>query len=118
MTEHSHDHGRGVLEQLAGEGRELRALIPGVYDGFGQLHKAAMAEGKLDRKVKELMALSIGIALRCDGCIASHARGAAIHGATEEEVAEAIGVALLMSGGPGTVYGPRALSAFRDFAKK
>lgn len=118
MTEHSHDHGRGVLEQLAGEGRELRALIPDVYAGFGELHKAAMAEGSLDKKTKELMAFAVAIALRCDGCIASHARGAAINGATEREAAEAIGVALLMSGGPGTVYGPRALAAFKDFQKK
>lgn len=118
MTEHSHDHGRGVLEQLAGEGRELRALIPDVYDGFGQLHKAAMAAGAIDKKTKELIAFAVAIALRCDGCIASHARGVAINGATQEEAAEAIGVALLMSGGPGTVYGPRALAAFKDFEKK
>lgn len=118
MTEHSHDHGREILSQLAPEGRELRALIPGVYDGFSQLHEAAFAEGALDKKTKELLALAISIAVRCDGCIASHARGAAKYKATEAEVAETIGVAIAMSGGPGTVYGPRALSAFRDFAPK
>lgn len=118
MTDHTHDHGRGLLGQLAGEGRELRALIPGVYDGFGELHKAAFADGEVDKKTKELIALAIAISVRCDGCIASHARGAAVHGATEAEVAETIGVAIAMNGGPGTVYGPRALSAFRDFAKK
>lgn len=118
MTDHTHDHGRGLLNQLAGEGRELRALIPGVYDGFGELHKAAFADGAIDRKTKELIALAIAISLRCDGCIASHARSAAINGATEAEVAETIGVAISMNGGPGTVYGPRALSAFRDFSKK
>lgn len=118
MTDHTHDHGRGLLNQLAGEGRELRALIPGVYDGFGELHKAAFADGAIDRKTKELIALAVAISLRCDGCIASHARSAAINGATEAEVAETIGVAISMNGGPGTVYGPRALSAFRDFSKK
>ena len=116
MTDHNHDHGRGVLSQLAPEGRELKALIPGVYDGFAQLHSAAFAEGVLDKKTKELLALAI--AVRCDGCIASHARGAAVNKATEAEVAETIGVAIAMSGGPGTVYGPRALAAFRDFAPK
>jgi AhpD family alkylhydroperoxidase len=89
-----------------------------VYDGFGALHKAAFAEGALDKKTKELLALAISIAVRCDGCIASHARGASINGATEQEVAEAIGVAIVMSGGPGTVYGPRALAAYRSFARK
>jgi len=118
MTEHSHDHGRGVLAQLAPQGRELKALIPGVYDGFAQLHTAAFADGSLDRKTKELLALAIAIAVRCDGCIASHARGAALNKATEAEVAETIGVAISMSGGPGTIYGPRALAAFRDFSPK
>jgi AhpD family alkylhydroperoxidase len=106
------------VSQLAPEGRELKALIPGVYEGFAKLHTAAFAEGVLDKKTKELLALAIAIAVRCDGCIASHARGAAVNKATEAEVAETIGVAIAMSGGPGTVYGPRALAAFRDFAPK
>lgn len=116
-SDHTHGHGREVLGDLAPLGRELRALIPGVYEGFGGLHSAAFADGAVDRKTKELIALAIAISVRCDGCIASHARGAAQHGATEAEVAETIGVAISMNGGPGTVYGPRALAAFRDFAK-
>jgi AhpD family alkylhydroperoxidase len=62
------------------------------------------------------MALAISVAIHCEGCIAYHARGAAAAGATEAEAAEAISVALLMSGGPGTTYGPMALQAFREFA--
>lgn len=118
MSDHTHQHGRELLAQLGAEGRELRALIPGVYEGFGQMHKAAFAEGEIDKKTKELIALAISVAVRCDGCIASHARGASITGASETEVAEAIGVAVSMSGGPGTVYGPRALAAYRSFARK
>lgn len=118
MTDHTHDHGRELLRELGGLGRELRTLIPGVYEGFGKFHEESFKDGALDRKTKELIAFGIAIAVRCDGCIASHARGAAMAGATENEVAEAIGVAMLMSGGPGTVYGPRALAAFRDFEKK
>ena len=116
MADHTHGHGRELLNELAPLGRELRALIPGVYEGFAGLHEAAFADGDLDRKTKELLALAIAIAVRCDGCIASHARGAAQNGATEKEVAETIGVAISMSGGPGTVYGPRALAAYRDYA--
>lgn len=125
MSDHDHQHsaeqlahdlGRGTLQDLAPLGRELRKLIPGVYEGFGALHSAAFTDGALDRKTKELLALAIAIAVRCDGCIASHARGAAVNNATESEVAEAIGVAISMSGGPGTVYGPRALAAYRSFA--
>jgi AhpD family alkylhydroperoxidase len=106
VTDHNHDHGRGVLSQLAPEGRELKALIPGVYEGFAQLHTAAFAEGVLDKKMKELLALAIAIAVRCDGCIASHARGAAVNKATEAEVAETIGVAIAMSGGRLRWYPP------------
>jgi AhpD family alkylhydroperoxidase len=77
-----------------------------------------MTDGALPAKVKELIALAIGATKQCDGCIASHARGAASQDATEAEVAEAIGVAVLMNGGPGTVWGPRALAAYREFAER
>ncbi len=126
MTEQAPDHvhtpiptspGRGVLGELAPLGRELRALIPTVYENFGGLHAAALTEGALSKKTKELVALAIGINSHCDGCIASHARGAALAGATEQEVAEVIGVTILMSGGPATVYGPRAFAAFKEFVK-
>lgn len=118
MSDHHHDegHGKAVLEQLRPETRALRQAIPGVYTAFAQLHQAAMAEGALDVKTKELIALAIAVGKQCDGCIASHARGAAQAGATQQEVAEAIGVAVLMNGGPATVYGPRALAAFQEFA--
>jgi len=96
--------------------RNLRHQIPDVMKAFSDLHTATMKPGALDTKTKELIALAIAVSERCDGCIASHARGAAKQGATEAEVAEAIGVSVLMSGGPATVYGPRALAAFQDFA--
>lgn len=111
-----HAHGSHVMNDLIPLSRDLRHAIPDVMKGFADLHTAAMKPGALDTKTKELIALAISISSRCDGCIASHARGAAKQGATEAEVAEAIGVAVLMAGGPATVYGPRAFAAFRDFA--
>ena len=75
-----------------------------------------MGDGALDSKTKELIALAIAVAKQCDGCIASHARAAARRGATVDEVAEALGVAIVMNGGPGTVYAPRAFAAFQEFA--
>ena len=66
---------------------------------------------------KELIALMIAVVKRCDGCIASHAKAAAAKGVTKEQVAEAIGVAMLMDGGPATVYGPRAYEAFCEFVE-
>lgn len=114
MSEHS--HGSDVLNELRTPSRNLRRLIPDVYAGFVQTSRAAMAAGELDVKTKELIALAIAVTKQCDGCIASHARGAAGAGATEQEVAEMLGVAIFMNGGPGTVYAPRALSAFHEYA--
>jgi len=108
--------GPGTLSELRDSTRELRRLIPDVYQGFAHTHKAVLADGVLDTRTKELVALAISVSKQCDGCMASHARGAARAGATREEVAEVIGVNLLMDGGPATVYGPRALAAFDEFA--
>jgi AhpD family alkylhydroperoxidase len=115
---HDHSHGIEVLEQLRGPSKDLRAAIPEVYEGFSATHKAALHDGVLDARTKELIALGISVVQQCDGCIASHARGAAMKGASPEEVAETIGVVILMSGGPGTVYGPRAYAAFLEFHEK
>ena len=108
-------YGKAVQDELRDLARRLRMAIPAVYQGFGQLHEAALAAGALDTKTKELIALAMAVGQECDGCIASHARGAARAGATPEEAAEAIGVAILMNGGPATVYGPRAYAAFQEF---
>jgi AhpD family alkylhydroperoxidase len=109
-------HYHGVLKGIHEPTTELRGHIGEVYAGFTQMYRAATADGALSAATKELIALAISVIDQCDGCIASHARGAARKGATEAEVAEAIGVAIMMSGGPGTVYGPRAWEAYREFA--
>ena len=111
-------YGRAVSEELREPSRALRRAIPEVYDGYRQMHAAAFAGGALDEKTKELIALAIAVSKECDGCIASHARGAARAGATESEVSEALGVTIAMNGGPATVYGPRAFAAFREFAER
>jgi len=111
----SDSYGKGVLDELAPLGRDLRKAIPDVYKGFGELHHAAFAAGALDTKTKELIAFALGVSQQCDGCIASHARGAVKAGATKQEAAEAVGVTYLMNGGPATIYGPRAYAAFCEF---
>jgi AhpD family alkylhydroperoxidase len=109
-------HGREVLRELTPLHRNLRQAIPEVYQGFGALSKAAFTDGALDRKTKELIALAIGVAEGCDGCIASHGQAAVRAGATRQEAAEAIGVTFLMHGGPATIHGARAYEAFCEFA--
>jgi AhpD family alkylhydroperoxidase len=111
------DTARETLEQLNEPAARLRKHVPDVYDAYRALSRAAITDGALSAKVKELIALAISATRECDGCIASHARGVARRGATEAEVAEAIGVVIMMNGGPGTVWGPRALAAYREFAE-
>ena len=111
------DHYHDVVADLVEPTTSLREAIPEVWAGFRQLHDAAIADGALPAKIKELMALTIAVVKQCDGCIAYHAKAAARRGATSEEVAEALGVALLMDGGTASVYGPRGWDAYREFAR-
>lgn len=105
-----------VIHDLRGPTRELRRSVPEAWAGFGHLHEASMAPGVVSASMKELVALAIAVATHCDGCVAYHAKGAAEKGASREEVAEVLGVTLLMAGGPASVWAPRALEAFDEFA--
>jgi AhpD family alkylhydroperoxidase len=111
---HYHD----VSMSTAGATKELREMIPDSYSAFRDLHKAAFTEGALSPAVKEMMAVAIAVADRCTGCIAAHARGAARRGATEQQFAEMLSVTILMNGGPGTVYAPKAWEAFKEFKER
>jgi AhpD family alkylhydroperoxidase len=90
----------------------LFKAAPGPMRAYRGLMEEATKPGQFDAKTKELMALAIAIAMRCEGCIVFHVRAAAKHGATREQLAETIGVAVEMGGGPAAVYGAEALAAF------
>lgn len=105
-----------VLDELRGPVRDLRHAIPEAWAGFLALHAGAMSDGEVPARLKEAAALAIAVVKRCDGCIAHHARAAARAGATPGEVAEMLAVALLMDGGSASVWAPRALAAYREFA--
>jgi AhpD family alkylhydroperoxidase len=83
--------------------------------GFARLHKKAVEDGALSRKTKELMALAISIAVRCEGCIAYHTHDAVAAGATRQELLETVGVAVLMGGGPAAMYAAHAMDAIEQF---
>jgi len=104
-----------VLSDLREPTRSLRHAIPEAWSGFLSLHDRAMADGEVPARLKEATALAMSVVERCDGCIAHHARAAARAGATPGEVAELLGVALLMGGGTASVYAPRAWAAFEEF---
>lgn len=99
---------------------QLGALRPALGDtarGFSALAKAATAEGALDGKTKELIALAIGVSTKCDGCIAYHARALVRLKATREEVAEALAMCVYMGGGPSMMYCAKAMEAFDALSK-
>lgn len=98
--------------------KELREMIPASYSAFRDIHAAAFTDGALSPSVKELMAVAISVSDGCEGCMAAHARGAARHGASPEEFAEMLSVTILMNGGPGTVYAPKAWEAFKEFRER
>ena len=106
---------RDELRELREPTAQLREALPDAWEGFSDLHRAALADGLVSAGVKESIALAISVVKRCDGCIAYHARGAARAGVSPEVVAEILGVALLMDGGTASVYGPKAWSAFQEF---
>lgn len=105
-----------VIAGLRQPTREMRRAAPDAWAGFGSLHEAAVRDGAVPARLKELTALALAVVEGCDGCVAYHARAAVKAGATREEAAEMLAVALLMGGGPVSVWAPRALAAFDEFA--
>lgn len=94
----------------------IRQGAPDPMKAFGALSTAATASKAIDTKTKELMALAIGIAVHCDGCVAYHTKMAYQHQATREEIAETVALAVYMGGGPAAVYGADALRAYDQFS--
>ena len=94
--------------------RELHRRIPNQMKGFSDLHRAAVAEGELSHATKELMATAIAVATQCDDCVILHLHEALRAGATEEQVLETLGVAILMGGGSASTAATRALDALHQ----
>ena len=109
------EHNHEVLDDLREPTRSLRHAMPETWAAFQSLHSVAMADGEIPVALKEGVALALSVVKRCDGCIAYHARAAARAGATQAQIAELLGLALLMDGGTASVYAPRAWAAFLEF---
>lgn len=101
---------QGLLPRLAKE-------LPGPVGGFARLHRDAVAAGALEARHKELMALAIAVALHCQDCVAYHVHDAIAAGATRQEILETLGVAIMMGGGPATMYACDAYEALEQFEK-
>ncbi|NCT83066.1 MAG: carboxymuconolactone decarboxylase family protein [Comamonadaceae bacterium] len=105
---------RALASDISGTLAQLRADIPDTMRGFGTLSQAALRDGVLDRKTKELIAMAIGIAARCDACLAFHAEALVRLGCQRAEFEEMLSVSVYMGGGPALMYAARALDAFEQ----
>ena len=104
-----------TAKYLSGELKAVRGGTPEVMKAFSAMAQAALAPKALDTKTKELIALAIGVATRCDDCIAFHAKAAVDQGATADEVFETLGMAIYMGAGPSVMYAAHALDAYKKF---
>lgn len=105
-----------LAQYLGSELRDLRRGAPEAMKGFSAVAKSALAPGALDVKTKELIALAISVAIRCDDCIAFHSKAAAEGGATREEILETLAMTIYMGAGPSVMYASHALGAYSQFA--
>jgi AhpD family alkylhydroperoxidase len=106
-----------LTRELSAQLRNLRGGAPEVMKAFSAIAQAALQLRALDTKTKELVALAISVAIRCDDCVAFHVKAAYEQGASKEEVTDVLGMAIYMGAGPSAMYASHALEAFSQFAK-
>lgn len=108
---------RDLTQSVSAGLSTLRMSTPEVMKSFNDLGKSATAAGVLDAKTKELIALALSVAARCDPCIGFHVKALVKLGATRQEVDETLGVTTYMGGGPSLMYAANAITAFEEFAR-
>jgi len=113
-----HENWQEYQAGLSAPLKELRGGAPDAMKSFSALARAALAPNALDTKTKELIALAISVATRCDACISFHAESAVKFGASRDEVMETMGMAIYMGAGPSVMYAAKALEAYDQFADK
>ena len=107
-----------ICESISSNLKKLRKDIPDTLQGFSVLAQAAARDGALDKKTKELIALALGVAAHCEGCIGFHSEALVKLGATRHEVEEALGMAVYMGGGPSLMYAAEAIAAYEQFQRQ
>jgi AhpD family alkylhydroperoxidase len=98
--------------EILGRVKELGGLSPDIVRGYSTLSGAGAKTGHLDAKTRELISLAVAVTTRCDGCIVVHTDAAIKQGASKEEIAEALGVAVAMNAGAALIYSARVLDAY------
>lgn len=110
-------HFRQLTQGISADLASLRTSTPDTMKAFNDLGRAALADGTLSRKTKELIALALGVAARCDACIGFHVQALVKLGVSRQEVDETLAVATYMGGGPSLMYAAQAVSAFDEFSR-
>lgn len=106
---------REITAEVSAQLAHLRADTPDVLRGFGALAQAATRDGALDKKTKELIAMALSVAARCDPCLGFHAESLVKLGCTRAELEEMLGMCVYMGGGPSLMYAAHALQAYEQF---
>ena len=104
-------------KQLAAGVKEIGQVSPDTIRGYMALSTAGQKKDLLGAKIRELVALAVAVTLRCDGCITVHTEAAIKQGATNEEIAEALGVAVAVNAGAALVYAARVMDAFKAYPR-
>ena len=104
-----------ITRDISANLKALRKDIPDTLAGFSAMAQAASRDGALDKKTKELIALALGVAAHCDGCIGFHTEALIRLGASRQEVEETLGMAVYMGGGPSLMYAADAMAAYEQF---
>jgi len=107
-----------IATELSGLVKQLRVGVPDTMKAFGALAQAATQAKALDTKTKELIALGIAVAVRCEPCISFHVESARKNGATRDEVMETVGMAIYMGAGPSVMYAAEAVEAYDQYTAK
>jgi AhpD family alkylhydroperoxidase len=107
-----------ITKDLSQSLKVLRQEIPETMQAFTALAQSATKDGVLDKKTKELIALALGVAAHCDGCIGFHSEALVRLGTTRQEVLEALSMAIYMGGGPSLMYAADAISAYDQYEAK
>lgn len=98
-------------DQLNNRIGDFAKLSPDTVRGYVTLSRAGDKTQHLDAKTRELIGLAVAVTTRCDGCITVHVEEALRHGASREEISEALGVAVALNAGAALVYSARVLDA-------
>ncbi|MDO5541681.1 MAG: carboxymuconolactone decarboxylase family protein [Acinetobacter sp.] len=105
-----------LTAEISSNIKSIKERSPDLLKSFNTLSQVAMKDGVIDAKTKEFIALAIGVAQRCDGCIGFHVRTLVKMGMTFEELNEILGIAVYMGGGPSLMYAANAVAAFKEFS--